>query len=1763
MLQRDVSDTLCIWTLQEALTQAECELIRKHILPHCTRHYLDRFMSNLISKSRWNDVDKLLQCVEEKMSTWSVDGQHVDSKLLSLIVDRNWSDITALLHKAIKDSYSHAETFITGEYEEQTFAYQIFSRTEDGVWEPVTMDNPSCVWGPGGEGFPSCWSHLHSVLVVIWFELDTSLHLCVHFHCAGHQLHSVFTDCVRKFSSKSFNIDFDTLWVDNIAVNLIRGINYERRTLIVVLMRHLFTKTIMWALGEVLKQGPHQTTVPEITTRTARVDTNQSLSGEQVQPVGETKSQSRLSQLVTKGRWRDVGAMLTKGVGDSQHEWLFLTACLRAREKDFVQHVLPHCSDRLLDSVLTVLIGRGAWLAVVNVLRRGVSDSKKQWALLEACLHCEDKYFIADILPHCADDMLDSVVTILGERHLWLYAVSVLERGVSDCKKRWVVQKALEEFKKGFFHDGFIKWSGSLLNIVAHCADDQMDDVLEVLVKGRQWRYVGEALKRNVSDSVKRWAVHEACAHDTNKDTYLINEILPHCVDDMLDSVVTILAKRHLWGSAVVVLEKGVSDCKKRWVVQKACEDVENGLFEEIFNKYQHSFVNIVAHCADDMLDSVVTILAERHQWRSAVSVLERGVSDCKKRWVVQKALEDVENGFFDEVFRYRDGSFVTIVDDRAVDQLDDVLEALAKGQLWRNVGDALKRNVSDSVKLWAVQEACPHYEHLDYHNSPHYYQNSPHYLKDDDYDYENDDILINYILPRCDAAHLQSVLPTLAEKNHFKPVRYVLERKVSDVEHQHCVQIVFMHARESLINKVLPCCVYGDIRFQLGALASRKLWRMFLMLLHRFMIDTFHSWAIAEDCSGPKEGVFWDMVSNPCDGVKELSPAQWRSVTWSDLRYSLKDSLHWDTLLCELLCTALLGTVREIWLSGREKEVESRSHTAVEEARSVTEDIHQQLIKALIDCKSSNVSTLMPCMNWMCPKYTGKTQSTATRAPPAGEADPAENSSRKRRSNPNGAIEEKARYGENGSRSCSLFQFHFLKYLTREYNRRKAWTQLTDAVLVVLTTTPVVPGVQSAALRIMVREKRWDVIRHACLSCVCEQDRRQVFQAAVKQRQWGAVKRWADYSLYDDQRLWALGEAKGEKRWDVYLQLADQGLNEGERMGVLYRVAMHADWKLVRHMLNTVADVSHMKDLLTNARPTRLSRTKPAMCQQRIEQLAEFEEALKKEANTLKTLKTAAKQGKWQVVLYNIRHKPDLQHARRALKAAVSSEAWQTVIQLVRLETDVTRRDSLFRDMVRQQQWAVCRELLEQSVSDEQCLEALNDLMEHRQWTLVAMVIKCAISEKRRTEMMYRALMMREGSVVWQCINSLQRPLPSEQRENIFQLAFKREVWQAVKPLVEKKDETGIRHRDTALLEAIEQHQWDVVDHCQRHHADINMKDKHGHTPIHRAARKKDWEAVKELTMRDGDPNLLDSEGHSVLHMTIEARQWDLVKLLIQFHGDIHLPTRHHLKNTGLNMLIDARQIDVIGSTFMWCADQWKGANNKRETTLHAACLSGWPDILHDLIARRVDPLAVTSKGLSALCYAVLCRDCPHKMVAECIKLGFSVHQPHITRVIEKYWSQSDFSQTENREMLTCPLVLAVIRGLPVVTQMLYESGACSYRQLFLLTAHLDTLTLSCSSTEGSLGSKISWLWSHVYENDDDDCVSDTVLKKKSVDYLQQMSSTPRSLVSTCRLVISRCLTLSKTRHRDIAQLPLSPMLKNYLMFTDLTETDFVGHQE
>ena len=1733
VLSRAVNPARHNWVIHEACGRAEDEDIEQWILPHCTDEQLDGVLTTLVARGLWGPEDTMWHCgVSPAPHDWSVNEDSPQA-------GEEQAQHKMLPRGAIVEHDDELTTFVT-----------------QGLWQSVDT-----VLRRGVSPARHAW-----VIQEACREADEKdLQCFILPHCNDEQLDDVLTTVVTR-----------GLW-ETVDMMLKHGISPARHVQVI-------HEACQWTDEEDFESYilPH-------------------CSEEQLDGV--------LKMLVTRGLWRSVGKVLSRTDNPTRHSWVIHEACGRAEDEDIEQWILPHCTDEQLDGVLTTLITRGLWGSEDTVMSRGVSSAPHDRSASEDSLEVGEEQAQRNMLPCSAVDEHDDELTTFVTQGLWQSVDTKLQSGVSRARCMWTIYEACRQADEKDLQR----------YILPHCDDEQLDDVLITLVTRGLWETVDTVLRRGVSPARHSQAINEACqwADDESFELY----ILPHCDEGQLDYVLRTLVMRGLWMSAVTALTFTDNPDSHSWVMLKACQQAD----DEDIRQW------ILPNCTDEQLDKVWTTLVARGLWESVDTLWHSGVSPAPYNWLIsedclQSDEEDVQSDMLlhssDEEHDDELTTFVTqglwqFVDTvlcRGVsptrhtwaiheacqqageadlehyvlahcdDELrDDVLTTLVTRGLWKSVSFLLQKGVSPTRHTWAIHEACQQ---------------------------AGDTDLEHYILAHCDDELRDNVLTTLVTRGLWKSVGYVLQKGVIQDKHRWAIRKVFETENSSFIAWcMLPPRDYieeGSFKhFRAEDIARlgvdcRDVWGRLAVSVSLFVMSTFSSWLGDTEDEESIESAFWDYVTNPHCKHSDLCQflMQLRRLKTVVLRRVMKSGYEKSgqnsgkkmstrlliTLHASLLWKAVIHFMTETWVSEQSQDTQCSTEGIKEQAMQMCIQIQEQIVKR------KSFPELFGAIRELCSQGTGSTD----------------------RQNP-------------------LFALHFIKNLVQLLTER----EVMSTTLEVLTCVPVIPDLQSVALTEMQESNRWDVIRRADLSAVWEQVRRRLLTAATKQGQWDVVAQWANYTLYDDQCLEALEEAYTHKQWRTYLLLADYGPMEVELMRVHYRLTRYAPWDVVLEMFERGADLIECQEGVRPGKKLRILNQKKDDNERRPRyvKLLLLQKEWEARMVELKSLKSALEKQEWSVALYEINRRHRREEIVLGLKAALVSEVWHVVIYLIRQGIGPRLCDRLFREMMRRQQWDVCRVLLEEGVDPQLALDALPQLMEQNQWTLVARLMEYDVGDALRRQVMKQALDRREGSVVWQCIINMEHDhLSVEERQELFYEAFNRENWQAVKPLVEVKDDTGIRHRDAALLEAIEQHQWDVVDHCLLFRANINMLDDDNHTPMHRMAMRRDWEAVEELIKRGGDPNLLDEDGLSVFHRVVLAGEWKLAKMLIEYHGDIHRRAqKQHIERTELRtpleMLIDARQVEVIQHTFMWCPDQGEGVNDAGETTLHVACLAGSVPMLYDQVARRADPLAVTVRGHSALSYAVMCGERAQETVAECIRLGFSTHQPHLTDcAMDTDWpsdsdsvslgdiditdpftsilySSDDTSDSEDPadgtrddrsdstistgsdfsdlgvtcddndckysgSLLSSCMLLAVLRGLPVVAQMLYESGACSYRELFRLRTPLLCLALLVPRRRWRVELSFKSLLEKIYKRSNKVPPSQRCLKvleyepdrervQECAHYLLEVSTTPRSLKATCRHVISRCLGLHKKRGEHVKQLPLMRSMRRYVMFSDLTHLE------
>nr|KAG5696377.1 hypothetical protein BaRGS_028372 [Batillaria attramentaria] len=679
-------------------------------------------------------------------------------------------------------------------------------------------------------------------------------------------------------------------------------------------------------------------------------------------------------------------------------------------------------------------------------------------------------------------------------------------------------------------------------------------------------------------------------------------------------------------------------------------------------------------------------------------------------------------------------------------------------------------------------------------------------------------------------------------------------------------------------------------------------------------------------------------------------------------------------------------------------------------------------------------------------------------------------------------------------------------------------------------------------------------------MSFVWGEVRRTLFQAAVEQRQWSAVTKLGDHNLYDDQRGWALGEALRERQMNVMVVLGEHGLTNYQLRRVHRQVAKHGEWKLFLRLRDQGANVKEVRQDLETA---NIGRERPPSEEaikkynKRLQQLRELERQIFRDS---KHFEVAVANRNWPAVLLRLRRKGTEDMINTALRAAVEAQAWYVVVLLVKLGLSAEQRNLLFPEAIKHQLWGLGRALLEREhgVSAHLCESFLPQLIEARQWVLVARVVEQDVDDVVRRRILQQAIDKREGSVAAHCISIIRDRMSVDERESIFKRVLAEDQWLVVRPLVEEQDSTGADQRVRAFLAAIERERWDDVDHCVHHGADIDMKDEDGHTLLQKYAREKCWSKVEGLVRLGASQSMVDKDGYLAIHRAANERevcfkQPEALKALVEFHGDIN--QRDPEGYTPLHRFIQYNYTAMVECALLWGRNVGQRIAYDGKTVLHLMSENNLPDTIRFIVGRGGDPLALDSRGQTILSYA--CKPGYRKgrrALVECIKLGITTYQPYINLLIRLgYISTGAFSRMLSYHI--APFETAYEQKDVVAMGMLYESGACSYLEMFDLYAQ-PQFVMEFGKPDDfdnlSMIDQVCWR------------EEDLLQKRKnrvSMQYLARIATNPRSLQSMCRILISLFVDVGKFKWRKekVKRLPvLSDKMKDYVLFCDLIRPDF-----
>ncbi|KAK7108274.1 uncharacterized protein [Littorina saxatilis] len=344
-----------------------------------------------------------------------------------------------------------------------------------------------------------------------------------------------------------------------------------------------------------------------------------------------------------------------------------------------------------------------------------------------------------------------------------------------------------------------------------------------------------------------------------------------------------------------------------------------------------------------------------------------------------------------------------------------------------------------------------------------------------------------------------------------------------------------------------------------------------------------------------------------------------------------------------------------------------------------------------------------------------------------------------------------------------------------------------------------------------------------------------------------------------------------------------------------------------------------------------------------------------------------------------------------------------------------------------------------------------------------------------------------------------------SEQADDILSTAVLNENWKLIQESLKHKVSRRLLH--TALIQALMGRQWGIVEACLKHGGDIatacvehgfNLNIKNGdlrQTVLQDAIFHCSLTQVDLLLQAGADPDIRNRDGETAICRAVVEQEWDLATLLLKYSN-----------NAGK---IASKRI--AGG----------------ETLLHIICRNGQADILHTLLLMEANPLVTNVDGVTLLMTAVQAGEEAENLVRILLQLGAATHQGEVSR--SQLATTGKGNNTIDRGFDT-PMWRAVEKGQLCIAKMLYASGGCCAKEIHAMAAsEFMRKTLESSKL------------------------------RDIVDFLNDISSHPRSLLDSCALKISHLIGCGSERDVRAASLGLPNKLRGLVLQDHVVNPDFL----
>ncbi|KAL8560487.1 hypothetical protein ACOMHN_015009 [Nucella lapillus] len=534
-------------------------------------------------------------------------------------------------------------------------------------------------------------------------------------------------------------------------------------------------------------------------------------------------------------------------------------------------------------------------------------------------------------LTNSSEELVEAV-----RQSKWKEAITLLPR--LDCASQHRQEALREILKKA----PSVLVEVRLQDILSNCTDELLGDVFSCLVERSLWKGVGRMMRKNLCSVQHTWAVKKAIRLD--QEIGLCMEIVPHCAEEHLEQILRHAVLRKQWCLVDTVLERGVRIPLRKWAVQEALNRADEDDFatfllhhfseEDLELVSTHMVTHGLWKPEDDVTHtgSIAHILSQivsRGLWKAVGKFLQRDVGSEQHAWAVGQASTHADDDRF----------LFDILPQCSVEELEGVMTQLVSRCMWWSVNSALGQGVSTAQCTWTVDTALKHASEEDFATLI-----LPHCTEDELGHVVSHMVSQGLWIPvdsvtECEVSVTQHILSQLVSRGLWESVAVVLERYKNTPLHQWAICEAAKHVADETFDCVfLSHCSEDDIVAVFPVLVANKKLEVVKRVLYDMVCKTLNSWITPEQESRNPDTLFWKFIDS-CrvdvslalgltKAVIQETPRRIDDSSIFQTSSDLAEQVAWQRPLCEALVRTLLHTLCFAVCSGGGEYTDSAEHT-------------------------------------------------------------------------------------------------------------------------------------------------------------------------------------------------------------------------------------------------------------------------------------------------------------------------------------------------------------------------------------------------------------------------------------------------------------------------------------------------------------------------------------------------------------------------------------------------------------------------------------------------------------------------------------------------------------------------------------------------------------------------------------------------------------------------------------------------------------------